>query len=396
MVARRPAKCNARNRSGASERGIGIIKFMRRLSRLSGSIVVGICLSLNSLWLHAVEVTGLYEAELPVMSQGRAERQEVTRSGLLEVLIKITGNTNIALSPGIPQLLNRSSQFVQQYRYRNVLDQATTTTPVNRQFLWVRFDKPALDSRLRDLGLAIWGRSRPSTLAWVVVSQAGGKRTLLGNDDGTDLSKIITTMYQRRGIPLRLPLLDIEDQNTIRVTDVSAGFQDTILRASQRYAPEAVLVGNVRQLTNQRWQARWRMTLAGREYSWSREGDIDEVVGFGVDNVTSVLASNFIGTNANQEGEVVVLVTDIFTLEDYSRSSQYLASLDGVMSVEPERVDERRILYKVKLLGDQQSLLQSVRLSSRSVLTLLDTPNTAPIPPGKTVSLPALKFKLLP
>ena len=372
---------------------------MQKLTGITPYILLAWSLWLISTSTQAVEVTGLYEAELSVTSQGRTERQEVIRAALLEVLIKVSGNTNIALSPGIPQLLKRRNQFLQQYRYRNQRQVENPATGVgsNQQYLWVRFDKKSLDTAMRGLELSIWGRSRPSTLAWIVIEN-DGKRQLLSSEASTTLSKTILERAQRRGIPLDLPLLDLQDQQNIDVTDVLGGFQETIIKASQRYSADAVLVGRLRQLANQRWQGRWTLNLAGREYNWSEEGDFDAIIGFGIDGVTSTLASTYARTPGNIAGEVNVLVTDILNLDDYARSDQFLAGLDGVMRVEPEKIEKQSILFKIKLRGDQQSLLEAVRLSSQPILTEVETTPAAVPPPvvNKIATVPLLTFKLIP
>lgn len=372
---------------------------MQKIMKMATLLLLNGCLLVISVSGQAIEVSGLYEAEQLVTSQGRAERKKIIRSALLDVLIKISGNTNIALSPGIPQLLDRSSQFLQQYRYRSEQQQHDSETGVvrNKQYLWVRFDKKSLDTALRKLELAIWGRNRPATLAWIAVEQKG-QRQLLAGSETSQLSEVILKKAQSRGIPLDLPLLDLEDQQKIKVTDVLGGFQETILNASRRYSVDAVLVGRLRQLSNQRWQGRWTLNLAGREYNWSEQGDLDSVVSFAIDGVTSTLASNFIRMPSNEAAEVRVLVTDIFNLKDYARSDRFLSGLDGVMEVEPEKVASQSILFKVTLRGDRQSLLQAVRLSSQSVLVTVDSRPTSPIisqPVKAFAVVPSLTFKLI-
>jgi len=347
--------------------------------------------------VQAVEVTGLYEAELAVTSQGRTERKETVRSALLEVLIKASGNTQVALSPGVPQILSRSTQFLQQYRYRNEQKpvDAETNIAQTQQYLWVRFDKTALNTAMRNIGLAIWSRSRPSTLAWIVVEQQG-QRQLLRSGEANAITKIILEQAKRRGIPLDLPLLDLEDQQRIGVTDVLGRFQEPILKASKRYSADAVLVGRLRQLSSQRWQMQWTLNVSGRENSWSEEGSLAAVINLGIDAVTSTLASNFVLVANNVATEVTVLVTGVSSLDDYARSEEFLAGLDGVLSVEPETIGNQRIHYKIKLRGDEKSLLQSVRLSSKAVLAAVDViPDTSiPQPLNKVAVTRLLTFKL--
>ena len=353
--------------------------------------------------LQAVEVDGLYAAELAVTSQGRAERRSSIRAALTEVLIKISGNGQVALSPGIPEILSRSSQYLQQYRYRSAKLAADPVTGVvqNQQYLWVRFDQISLDKALRAIGVPIWGHRRPVTLAWLVVEQ-GSQRKLLGSSDDSRFTQFVIEQATRRGIPLDLPLYDLEDQQRVKVTDILGGFQESVLAASERYAADAILVGRLRDMENNRWEGRWTLHLDGRELHWSQQGDFEQSLSFGIDGTASNLASNFVRAPSNNPGELTVLVMDVFNLEDYARSDRFLAGLDGVIRIKPDQINGDNILYKIEVRGDQQSLLQSVRLSSQSILALAETKvapiNTAvttPVVNGNAVTKPDITFRLL-
>ena len=99
-----------------------------------------------------------------------------------------------------------------------------------------------------------------------------------------------------------------------------------------------------------------------------------------------------------------MLVTDVFNLEYYARSDQFLAGLDGVMRIQPGQIDKDKILFNLKVRGDQQSLLQSIRLSNQSVLALIEQkpeqkivpviPQTTPGDATST-SAPDITFRLL-
>jgi len=376
---------------------------MYKSTRIIPYILMGWWLWAISANVQAVEVGGLYAAELAVTSQGRAERRSIIRAALTEVLIKVSGNGQVALSPGIPEILSRSSQYLQQYRYRSAKLAADPVTGIaqNQQYLWVRFDQVSLDKALRTINVPIWGHSRPVTLAWLVVEQ-GSQRQLLGSSDDSTLTDTVVAQAKRRGIPLDLPLYDLEDQQRVQVTDILGGFQESILAASERYAADAILVGRLREMENNRWEGRWTLHLGGRELHWSQQGDFEQILSFGIDGAASSLASNFVRAPSNNPGELSVLVTDVFNLEDYARSDRFLAGLDGVIRIQPGEINGDNILYKVEVRGDQQSLLQSVRLSSQSILALAEkkvapivTPVTDPVVNSNAVAKPDITFRLL-
>jgi len=363
-------------------------------------IVLSFWLLLGSNSLSAIEVEGLYEAELPVTSQGRAERNDVIRAAMTEVIIKVSGNSQVTLTPGIPGLLKRSNQYLQQYRY-NTVDlppDPVTGSIATEQSLWVRFDQAALDKSLRDIEVPIWGHSRPVTLVWMA-SEKQGERHLLGSSDFATLTDTFLQQAKRRGIPIALPLFDLEDQQRVTVTDVLGDFKEPVINASVRYPADAILIGRMRETAPERWEGRWTLSTSGQEYSWSQRGDLQAVLDFAVDGMAVNLAASYATAPGNVSGQLKVLVKGITNLDDYARSDRYLAALDGVTDVQASQIDRDRILFNVKLRGDLQNLIQAVRLSGQPVLAL-DEQAVAPTQPltGQPVSEktgPDISFRLL-
>lgn len=365
------------------------------------ALILLVILSLFASPSWAVEVTDLYESEVLVSGQGRTERHQAVRMALVEVLIKVSGNGQVALLPGIPDLLGRSLQFLQQYRYRTEkIGKAKVDTTDPQQWLWMRFNQAGLDRALREIKVPIWGRTRPSTLLWLVVEQ-GGRRSLIGGSDESELLASITGQARRRGIPLVLPLLDLQDQQRIKATDVWINFQDNILNASARYPSEAILVGRLLELGDGRWQGRWSLNLGGQLYDWSHTGLLETALTYGIEGAASTLAARFVHVPDGKSGELRILVKDIRNLADFARSERDLRALNGVTKVHAGQIDGDSILFVVKTRGDRQSLLEAVRLSSRSIFKPVQHENVVvpgngalPITP---LAQPAdIVFRLLP
>lgn len=365
------------------------------------ALILLLILGFSSVPARAVEVTDLYETELPVSSQGRTERHQAVRMALAEVLIKVTGNEQVALLPGIPELFGRSLQLLQQYRYRTEINRAGDGEIAEpQQWLWVRFNQAGLDKALREINVPIWGRTRPTTLLWLAVEQQG-QRSLFGGSDNSELLDRITAQAKRRGIPVVLPLLDLEDQQRIKASDVWINFQDNILNASARYPSEAILVGRLLDLGSGRWQARWSLNLGGQLYDWSHTGLLDSALSYGVEGTASTLAKHFVRAPTNESGELLILVKDVRNLTDFARSERYLRALNGVTRVYAGQVDNDRVLFAIKTRGDQQALLEAVRLSSRPIFSLAQnesivTPASGSKPVTPLVQAADIVFRLLP
>jgi len=88
-----------------------------RVSRL-----IGFCLLLLALGqpLQAAEVEGLYQASVPVASRDDArERQQAFGTALRQVLVKLTGRTDVDREPVLQRALREAQNYVESFAYRN-------------------------------------------------------------------------------------------------------------------------------------------------------------------------------------------------------------------------------------------------------------------------------------
>ncbi|MCE6983853.1 DUF2066 domain-containing protein, partial [Pseudomonas frederiksbergensis] len=70
-------------------------------------------------------------------------------------------------------------------------------------------DPGSTERALRQAGLALWGNNRPSILGWWLNDSAEGS-SLVG--DGQGSAEPLRRAAQHRGLPLRLPLADLQEQ----------------------------------------------------------------------------------------------------------------------------------------------------------------------------------------
>src|SRR3569833_1885114 len=310
--------------------------------------------------LPAVEVTGLYEAEVPVMDQRAAARGAAARAALAEVLAKVTGDAGGGRRPPRPRmpprrppfqpLLQQAEQWEQRYQYR-----ATPGEPT-AQSLVASFDREAVNQRIYEAGLPVWGSNRPQILLWLAVEDGGG-RTLVGGDQRPDLQALVSEQARRHGLPISLPLLDLQDQNAASLGDVWGQFTEPVLRASERYQDDGVLLARIYATGPNRWRGHWTLRHAGSNSSWeSGEGSIADVVAAGLDDEAGNLAKRYALVLAPGVGDTATLVVDKVTkLQDYARVSRYLNSLDAVGAVAVEGVEGDTVMYRLRFRGDVPS-----------------------------------------
>ena len=165
--------------------------------------------------VFAARVPGLYEAQVPVLNQEQSNRDAAVKSAMRIILVKLTGDRYAAARTAVAPLIVDAEKYMLQYRYiETPPDQTVTDKKIVEMELWVRFDETALNTALRDLGIPVWGKERPSVLVWLAVEDENG-RHLVSLDDKPEYVGILERKAGARGIVLVFPLLDLEDSSNL-------------------------------------------------------------------------------------------------------------------------------------------------------------------------------------
>ncbi len=333
------------------------------------SLIFGLLLAFGA---SAAEVQGLYDATVPVADQQQAARAQAMRAGLAQVLVRVTGYGGAPQDPVLADMLDDAPHYVQQYRYLTAppaatgtsaaaAPAATATTPPAPQ-LWMAFDPVGIDQALRARHQPVWGRARPLVLVWLAVDDGNGSRHLVSASDGSDELQALEAEAQLRGLPLRLPLWDLEDQSKVAVADVWGGFQDTLLAASARYSPQAVLIGRLYRDARGMWHAGWTLRVGEDSVNWNNDGSTPaQVLAAGVDATADSLSLRFAQIGDVGVGSSIRLnVADIHDLADYTRVLYYLKSLNGVTDVQVDEVKPGTVTYRLALHVEQKGIIRTI------------------------------------
>lgn len=303
---------------------------------------------------YAVIVPDLYQARVPIKNVQPESRAPAIKTALGLVLIKLTGDRLAPENPALQPLLNRAASYMLEYRLN-----------ADKLQLWVRFDEATLSKKLRSLGVAVWGKERPTTLLWLVVDGPGGGK-ILGQDGNPELLSAINKRSHERGIDLTYPLLDLQDDAIIKAADIRSGFMQPVLDASRRYPVDAILSGYVKSVAPDIWEGRWTGYIKGDMKTWQVEGDMPAMVlEEGIDDMADFLASKFIHKTVMEKTDVTLTVSGINTLAQYADVLKYLGSLSAVTRVQVSSVTAGAVTFIVTVHGGCVTLSQAVVLGRR-------------------------------
>ena len=289
----------------------------------------------------------LYEADVVWSDQDAADRASAFRRALRQVLIKLTGLRRFADTAQIESLVENAQGLVQQYQLRTVTV-AHGETSVQEPRLWARFDEGAVDRLVREAGLPVWSRTRPSVLVWVA-AENDGTMLAVGSEGSERVTEILQRSAASRGVSLVLPLLDLEDLAQAGPPESWVEEEDRIRAASERYQPGGILIGRVDR--GVQWEAHWSLLLRGAAQRWKTEGGVfDHVVDEGVQEAVDALAARYANAVPETGGaSIVVSVSGVHDFKGFARTMRYLESLDEVESIDVLAVVSGRLRLGLKV-----------------------------------------------
>lgn len=315
---------------------------------------------------QAIEVTDLYTGVVPVPDQSEPARLDGQAAALRQVLVKMSGAPSVLALPQVQANLGKAAAYVQRYQY--MVQPAPADTPVGTPGslqLQVSFDGRALEQLLQDAAAPIWGARRPLTLVWLAVADDRGRR-LLDADDEPELVRELQYASRARGLPVVLPLLDLEETNQINISDVWGRFLEPLNSFSARYGAEALLAGRLEKIGDN-WQGELSfMQGVLRHGVIAQAATRAELLTQLFGQVAEFLASKYaVVLDPSKDASVLVRVRNVRQLEDYALLSQFFSGLQAVRQADVVEVGEGQALFSLRLIADQSALLQATALDTR-------------------------------
>lgn len=352
---------------------------------LWGLLLVLLGLSFNS---YAEKTVALYEVDSLVINQSTPVRQRAAAEGLKTVLVRLTGDSDIASQPVFANAFANASDYLDTYRYQSTTETLMIAgSPQAATLLRMRFNRAAVEDKVEQAGLPLWSATRPDVLIWAADDQRGKQYIDLGSTFATSLNRAAS----QRGLPLTIPVFDLEDRSALPLNRLWALDEIQTKVASQRYATNAVLLGRF-SLLKKEWNASFVLNHRQKTLYLSAKGDtesavsqaiIDQVADYFADlyavaakSHTSLQAlpnqSAFVtGTISNRTdrfqgpGGLLIEVGNIDSFAAYASLMNYLENLPAIESVSIITANQPSLLLGLRLKGSSEQLLSSLSLDNK-------------------------------
>ncbi|MGE6463561.1 DUF2066 domain-containing protein [Pseudoalteromonas tetraodonis] len=256
---------------------------------LISALSIFFCVSVS-----AVEVTDLYQDILVVEDKSRDARLDASRKALLNVLVKVSGDK----SADENQIAQQRTKDISDYMLKFEYDERIPGTLK----LLVKFEARKINALIKDLNLPLWGAQRPLVAIWLGIED-NRQRELVTQESYPQLEQLIYDKASRRGLPVVVPLLDLQDRRLVGVPEVWGNFSGPVEEASKRYSAERSITARMYQEFNSdNWVLDWRFTNDEMFESNRIIGYRQQIVAQMIDDLAQGLAGEYaIDPNAYYE-----------------------------------------------------------------------------------------------
>lgn len=334
-----------------------------------------LCCALTSATVYAIEVDDLYQASVPVSDQSRQARGVSQKQALEQVLVKVSGTNEVLENAEVTQAIKNAGSYLRRFQFiRN---------DNNELMLLADFDEAKINKLLRNEGLPIWGKRRPSILLWLAGEDPqSGIRHVVSKESYAEVASKLMQHSQNRGLPMVLPLYDIVDNQKVLVSDVWGYFYDHIRKFSLRYKTDAIVIGRFRQYVESgepsadqveqamQWQLQWRLYESDNIAKNSvHDGSLDDVLQQLVNDIANRFAQQYAVDASKVEGgnRLILTISNVGEIENLINAENLLLSFSAVSDVMLKSFQHDSAEFEVMLLGESLDLLQGLDLEKRFV-----------------------------
>ena len=329
--------------------------------------IVGLLfVSLQPTGLWGATPDWLFEVSVPVPDRSFSARHRGGQLAIKILLTRLTGMQDLPSDPRLEEALKTPETYLLSYSYVS-----ENTAEEGQIRLTLGFDPVSVQKLIRSSGLPLWSSGRPNIVAWVVVENEG-TRQLLASQSRHPLVLALEREAAERGLPLTLPLMDLEDQLAVSPGAVWGGLTQVLEPASVRYQADAILVGRVRESFDG-WSARWNYyeqpAFSGNSSRQDRQfrdaGPTPEELAVNlVDFIASDLVARY-AVGGDAQHRIWFQIDGIESIETYAQAMDYFGQLDYLNDISLIEVTGSQILLSLTTQSPWPQLRKLLALDAR-------------------------------
>ena len=327
----------------------------------------------------AVEISDIYQVDIPVKEQSNNTRWKASLEGLKLVLVRRSGSQKILHSKETSNAYKKVTSYLQKFEYSRTAE----TTDDYKYIISLYFEPRLIDDLIKQANQPLWDNNRPVSILWLAheeIEQGSSlyRRIITENDNEIIINNLINKNSNRRGVPVILPLMDLEDSLLVSQSDVWGRFPEAIIEASKRYSVDSIIIGKVFQ-RNGLWYGQFTYFNQTKNISFEYQSDIvDFVYKQMFDGLAEILCEQYCVTQTVSAGHELLLgIENITNFETFQKVKNYLSDLSAVRKVDVVNIHQDKILLRLSLLSNEKAVIESLSLNRR--LKFIEKPVEKPV-----------------
>ena len=203
-------------------------------------------------------------------------------------------------------------------------------------------------------------------MVWMVVDGAAARS--FGNTAGSaSLRRELREGFSRRALPVSFPLYDLQDNLALDVQDLWELDSPSIVRASQRYRAEHVLVARLSVDSQGRWTGDWLYLDAQGSSAVSLHTADDHVAaGAGVSLAAETMAARYaLQPSAVSRAGLLVRVDGLQRYTDYRQVLNHMQGLELVEDARLEFLQGESAIFRLQVKLQEQQLQRLLTLKGK-------------------------------
>jgi len=302
---------------------------------------------------------------------------QLKNRALQQVLVKVSGNLAITQRDETRLLLNNTQQFISQYGYRDIQ---------GGKYFSAVFDKNKINQALQDMQQPIWGDTRPTTLIWLINNDEIISDNAIKAGVDSALSRTFQLSKQQRGIDVQFPLMDLDDNLALSVSDIKGRFYDQLSGASERYQQTYYVAAELQRASSERWKLTWQLlqpnvtrtdVLLNETFVGSKASVTEQMMNALADYYASQYA---ILENSGDKFTQTLFVDGISSLSQLAHLHAVLKNMLAISSYTIVAAQQEQVTIQVKLKGGVNSFKNALNVAPH--LQFIDSAqgsNTEPV-----------------
>ena len=325
-------------------------------------IITVLGLSWIAIFAEGQVVADLAVGKVVVANRSPAALNRAAPNALRQVLVKMSGNPDIASNPDLQSVITQASQFVQTFSYDETQVDGQTQLMAS-----IHFDKNSLAQILQQIHQTVWRADRPLTLAWVNLDRDDNNpNTILSSDEQDAQVNALKTGADQLGLPLLLPAMDIQDQAYINDNSNMPFDVAKLAAAGKRYQVDSILAGNVSSAVDGSWQGQWMFVLNGEPHQWNTVGATSQqVIQQALQDMDNIMSTTLAARdNSKLQSLVSLQINGVNSLDDYALVINELKQLNVVAHVDVAQLDGATMILKLSVVGGKPALVAALQHNS--------------------------------